>query len=527
MKIRKVLCLTVLMSLLSPSILTNAENNLLSGLSLNYSKVSNVLGNIEINSKDTGQLIQLPNGNYVKSINNNGDNNIPFKINYQVSKPKNYSFTLKTNDKKNFVENIDVNDLTLNATVIGKNKVTLNLNSEDTTSSVTSMRFSNDVPYSEKYDWTVEDTDGIHTIYVQFKDKANNLSKPTSTILYLDKTAPKVNFKINNNQNLTNDKTLSLDLSIKDVSDIKTIYVSEDNKSWKEFSGELRNIKYDITGDSGDKEIYIKAEDVWGNMSSPVFKKIKFDNEKPTGSLIVNNGATSTTSNKVNVSVKFSDKVSGIKKVSIKEGSKIIDLSKEQISKGSLSLPWTLNYGSSVHLDLEIVDNAGNTSVISSNPIKVIINDLKIKKFKLNNVFDKKNEDKFTPLTWTFPSQSMLAGANLKFEIEFIKPNISDNVTVNGDYTIAILNDNGYSKVQKINLSKNNNVDDIFVGEFTIPKDVPVNSKVYFNCTLNADMTKDGKTTSQQVIFPFKNSQAEIGHIVGNVKDSLKFSQIK
>jgi thermitase len=75
--------------------------------------------------------------------------------------------------------------------------VTLTLSLTDDNSNDAMMRFSNDnaewsnwQTYSSTATWTLQDTDGTKTVYVQFKDNAGLLSTVASAQIILDTTAP-------------------------------------------------------------------------------------------------------------------------------------------------------------------------------------------------------------------------------------------------------------------------------------------------------------------------------------------------
>lgn len=533
MKIKNILGLSTLVALLSlPAITTNAsEKDLLKGVSFNYSRVSNIIGNIELTSKGTGELIRLPNGNYVKSVNNTNDDYDKYKINYQVSKLRDYSFVRENGNNKEVLGNVYVDSLKPTPIIIGKNKLKLKLNSEDFTSEVSKMRFSTDgvnwgefIPFSKTHDFTIEDKDGEHTIFVQFKDNAGNITKETKLLTYLDKTPPKVDFKLNKGQQITKSKTLNIDLSITDKSDIKNIYVSEDNLHWKNFDGNLKNIKFDISNSCGEKTIFIKAEDIWGNMSKPTSKKIKFDNKAPTGSILINNGNSETNNNKVTIKADFKDDFSGIKSVTLKEGKKQVKLTQEQIKQGSISMPWMLDYGESQNIEMTIEDNAGNVFKKSSNTIKIVVTKLEISSFRLENnlkstIFDisalftkdKKSKDE---LKWIFPSQEMKPGNKFRFRLSYVKPNNVNDLSIDGNYNITIINNNGYSKSETIAFDKKNMDGDSFVAEYTLPKDAPVGSQVYLSSDIQSTFKLNGKAVTKKIVFPLENCQANIGHII-------------
>ncbi|TBX15006.1 hypothetical protein BFS06_12420 [Clostridium perfringens] len=518
--------------LLSSSINVYA-NDKLSGVNLKYNKVSDILGDISINAKTEGNLIKLPSGNYVKTMKNTDDKTNIYSVNYQVSNPNAYSFIVKNNNKE-YIEDIVVDDIKGKIPVVGKNTIELKLHSEDITSKTTGVSLSNDgktwseyIPYSEKTSWTLPDTNGTHTVYAKFKDKAGNESKPTPLSIYLDKEGPKVNFTINNGEELTNKSNVILKPSINDMSEIKTIYLSNDSSNWKTYPANTKEITWTLDEKVGKKEIYMKAEDKWGNISSPVFKQIELDNEKPTGEILINNGDKEISNKTVKVHLTFNDNGTGIKQARLIEGVKSIELTEEQIKNGFADINWTFNNATNPQLSFEITDMAGNTCNLESKPISLIISKIDVTDFKLYNMSDSKNIDKVKPVSWGFKAQPFIPGGSVKIEMAIDKPNIGKNTEISGSCTISILNDNGYTKTSNLNIEKEDKLDNRYVVNFDVPKDAPIGSKVYFSSVLTANITKDDDTIeTQKNYFPIENSQAEIGYISESIKNSLKFNKI-
>ena len=90
------------------------------------------------------------------------------------------------------------------ATLTSSTNVTLTLAAADTGSSVSLMRFSNDdsswtdwEAYGTNKTWSLTAGDGLKTVFVQFKDLADNASDSYSDTITLDTTAPEMNVQGN------------------------------------------------------------------------------------------------------------------------------------------------------------------------------------------------------------------------------------------------------------------------------------------------------------------------------------------
>ncbi|VIO79406.1 Exoglucanase B [Bradyrhizobium ivorense] len=86
-----------------------------------------------------------------------------------------------------------------NAAATNNTAVTLTLSASDAVTSVTQMRFSNNgtsysaaEAFAPTKAWTLQNTVGTKTVYVQFRDAAGNWSAAATDTIILDKTAPTI-----------------------------------------------------------------------------------------------------------------------------------------------------------------------------------------------------------------------------------------------------------------------------------------------------------------------------------------------
>ncbi|WP_230199366.1 S-layer homology domain-containing protein [Bacillus ndiopicus] len=133
------------------------------------------------------------------------------------------------------------------------------------------------------YNWNLESGDGVKTVYVRFKDEAGNISNVISQTIKLDTEAPTGSFTINNGDELTKDKNVTL--SFVGVSaDAEAMQVSNEANTW---SSAWENItstyRWNLTTGNGMKTVYVRFRDEAGNISTAVSATIKFDATPSTG----------------------------------------------------------------------------------------------------------------------------------------------------------------------------------------------------------------------------------------------------
>ncbi|NLB56494.1 MAG: hypothetical protein GX811_12185, partial [Lentisphaerae bacterium] len=129
------------------------------------------------------------------------------------------------------------------ATYTASTSVTLTLDASDALSGLASMRFSNDEttwsawePYATSASWTLASVDGLKTVYVQFMDKAGNVSDAVSDTITLDMVAPSGTIVINSDADYTNSKAVTLTLNASDTtSGMDEMQFSNDDNTWSEW----------------------------------------------------------------------------------------------------------------------------------------------------------------------------------------------------------------------------------------------------------------------------------------------------
>ena len=120
------------------------------------------------------------------------------------------------------------------------------------------------------------EADGEKTFYAQFTDDAGNLSEIVNSKIILDTTPPKLNkFTINDGAEWTNHKEKKVKLEI-DAEGANEMMVSDNpgfsNSAWQPYEASISN--YELTGEDGEKVLFIKLKDELGNISKTSSAKI-------------------------------------------------------------------------------------------------------------------------------------------------------------------------------------------------------------------------------------------------------------
>lgn len=182
-------------------------------------------------------------------------------------------------------------------------------------------------------DWTVGDTDGTKTVKMQLKDQADNLATFQDTII-LDKTGPTVTGVSNNGLYNTN-VTITFEMGATAVLD-GSPFASGSNVSVEGVHNLL-------------------VTDEAGNTTTINFR---IDKTKPTGSLLINGGATHTTSQAITLDITGEDDQPG--DVWMRFSNNGTDWNDDWV-KVKPTEDWTLDTGEGTKtVYMEIKDGAGN-----------------------------------------------------------------------------------------------------------------------------------------------------------------------
>ncbi len=180
--------------------------------------------------------------------------------------------------------------------------VTINLSGVDTGSGIGMMSLSTDninwsapETYAASRALTLPAGDGSRTVYVKYFDKAGNASAVYSKSILLDTVPPAI---------VLNAATPSLI----NVGSLAVSYTVDGVSKAKAFTGLAE----------GENTLTITEADLAGNKTT-VTRKVTVDTIPPTGSILINNGATKTDGRTVVLALTAADSGSGVSAVCVRE----------------------------------------------------------------------------------------------------------------------------------------------------------------------------------------------------------------
>ncbi|RLF42303.1 MAG: hypothetical protein DRN12_00720 [Thermoplasmata archaeon] len=191
-----------------------------------------------------------------------------------------------TNDSIILDTTIPTPSLTINEgdSVTNNATVTLTISA----SGATYMRIDNDTNFANMSDWipkantyifTMPNTEGVHTVYLQVKDDAGN-TKIASDSITLDTIAPSdLSISINNGASYTNNITVTLTLSANGGPVYN--WLSNNGINWNRYQYSTTQT-WNLSNGEGLKTVYYKARDSAGNNATAVTATITLDTTSPT-----------------------------------------------------------------------------------------------------------------------------------------------------------------------------------------------------------------------------------------------------
>jgi len=277
---------------------------------------------------------------------------------------KNVSVSMTVPDTIPPTGTISIND---EAEYTNSTSVTLTLSASDAHSGVSKMQFSNDgVVFSSEEDyatsksWTLTVGDGTKTVYVRYKDNANNLSASISDTIILDTTPPTGTISINSGAAWTNSTSVTLTLSASDAhSGVSKMQFSNDGVVFSSEEDYATSKSWTLTGGDGTKTVYVKYKDNLGNLSASISDTIILDTTPPTGTISINNGAQYTNSTSVTLILSASDAHSGVSKMQFSNDGVVFSSEENYATSKS----WTLTGGDGTKtVYVQYKNNAGDSS---------------------------------------------------------------------------------------------------------------------------------------------------------------------
>ena len=255
--------------------------------------------------------------------------------------------------------------------------VTLTVSATDTISGLSQMMICNASDfsgcswetYSTSKSWTLSSGDGTKTVYVKFNDMAGNTSASYSDTISLDTQIPTGSIYINNNASYTTSSNVNLTINGSDVgSGLSQMMVCSSSDfsgcAWESYS---TTKSWALGSEDGTKTVYVKFNDLAGNVSVSYNDSIILDTQGPSGSIVMNSGNSATSNSNATITIASQDIGSGIFQMIVCNASDFSGCSWEPYST---SKSWTLLGTDGVKtVYVKFEDNAGNESPVYSDVI--------------------------------------------------------------------------------------------------------------------------------------------------------------
>ena len=161
--------------------------------------------------------------------------------------------------------------------------------------------------------WTLASGDGSKTVFAQFRDDHGLISAVYSDSILLDTTKPVGQLYLNGGAELTRTAAVSLFITFTETGSGVAQYRAADTTAalataaWKPLANPA---SYTLPGGDGLKTVYIQLSDGAGNLSDVFSDTITLDSTAPTGSIVINSGAATTTRTAVVLTLTASDTIS-------------------------------------------------------------------------------------------------------------------------------------------------------------------------------------------------------------------------
>jgi uncharacterized protein YjiK len=196
----------------------------------------------------------------------------------------------------------------------------LSLSANDGTAGVDDMRFSNNgtswsgwEAYAGSKAWTLPSGDGSKTVYVQYRDRAGNISSSYSDSIILDTAAPTGSILVDGGAAYAASTSVDLMLLASDgTSGVDEMRLSNSGTSWSGWEAYAGSRAWTLPLGDGSKTVYVQYRDRAGNVSPSYSDSIILDTAAPTGSILIDGGATYAASTSVLLSLSASDAGSGV-----------------------------------------------------------------------------------------------------------------------------------------------------------------------------------------------------------------------
>ena len=185
-------------------------------------------------------------------------------------------------------------------------------------------------------------------------------------------TPPTGTILINNNRSATNTPNVTLALTWDDGggSGVVRMRFSDDGSHWTAWETLLATRAYTLPGADGYKTVRVQYLDKMNNRSAVFNDFIRLDTTPPTGSIIINNGASTTTSQSVTLGLAWTDGAgAGVTRMRFSDNGSTWTSWTPIAASRAHTLPAGLGYHT---VRVQYLDGANNSSPVYNDYIKLV-----------------------------------------------------------------------------------------------------------------------------------------------------------
>jgi hypothetical protein len=121
------------------------------------------------------------------------------------------------------------------------------------------------VPYATSYTLQLSGGEGQKVVKFAAKDKAGNIANEVSSTIFLDSVPPTVTVVINNGDQSTNSRDITLSINAVDPdpsSTVSSMSLSSDGTSWMPFEAFVTSKNYQLPAGDGNKTVFVRVRDM-------------------------------------------------------------------------------------------------------------------------------------------------------------------------------------------------------------------------------------------------------------------------
>lgn len=207
--------------------------------------------------------------------------------------------------------------------------VPVDLAASDNLAGVGSMRFTFDtgswlpwIAWTPRISVTFPTPDASNTLFVQFRDRAGNVSATVSSSIFVDATGPTGSVAIDAGAGFTASHAVTLSFAATDASSgVASVRVRDEGGPWGAWQPYATSLPWTLPAGEGERTVLAQFRDGSGNLSAEVSDAIVRDLTPPTGSVLVMAGAGAVNRTSVGLTFAAADALSGVADVRLRDES--------------------------------------------------------------------------------------------------------------------------------------------------------------------------------------------------------------